>query len=146
MAACATDWAYLAGMLDGEGTLTLVRRGKKRGGYMVKVSIYGTDERLMTYLTETFGGSVARFDKRNPWKPMLTWSAVNIRELLIGAMPYLRLKKEQAVLLIRYIDTAIPAANGRKRGVPEGMIAIREDIRSALTALNGRGCNAVQIQ
>src|SRR6266404_5180821 len=107
-------WGYLAGMIDGEGFISL-SKGKNPAtngnGYMTSaprynliVSVTGTNENLMKWLIENFGGSWSR-DKspaRNPnWKPRVSWRCTgnkNKEILLLGVLPYLVIKREQAVI------------------------------------------------
>ena len=105
-------WGYLAGMLDGEGFIS-VAKGKKPApngnGYMsaaprynLIVSITGTNEKLMQWLVENFGGSWSRDKSTNPkWKPRCSWRCTgnkNKEIVLLAVLPYLVIKRDQAII------------------------------------------------
>ena len=93
-------FAYLAGLIDAEGTLSIVAKNESTVPY---IAVYNDSERLMRWLEEATG---------KPFKPHkppnhLIWRFVgNSKErekLLLAILPYLLTKKEQAVLLLEYV-------------------------------------------
>lgn len=116
-------WGYLAGLIDGEGHISITRsdkpayrtqRGKEklypcpvRFGLVIGIS--NTDIRLMKRLKEMFGGSYSGGKplKGHPnWKPKYQWT-VNGNEnkelILLAVLPYLVLKREQAINALEFI-------------------------------------------
>jgi hypothetical protein len=107
-----TKWAYLAAMIDGEGFISLSKSklpAKNGSGYITAapryrlvVSVTGTSEVLMKWLTEHFGGSWSRDKSQNPkWKPRCSWRCCgdkNKELLLLAVLPYLIIKRKQAAL------------------------------------------------
>lgn len=100
----ATEAAYVAGLVDGEGCITAVsRRSCIEGG----MSLGSTNRDVLVYLKELTGiGSVTpeghgRQRKKNH-KPVYVWEVTvyPVKSLLIQLVPFLRIKKKQAELMI----------------------------------------------
>lgn len=118
--------AYFAGILDGEGTISMddkrIGKSKSRGirksfrPYKGKIRIYrarvvfgchlsicNTDPRIMNWLVQNFGGAISVSKRMHAhWAIKLTWfaSCKSICEILEACLPYLILKKDQAILMI----------------------------------------------
>lgn len=107
-----TDWAYFAGLLDGEGTIHKSRVRGRNGNRVV--SIANTHEGVMAWLDTTFpGGSfyVQRWEgKPNEWFRRLDvhhirWTRARLIEaLLMGALPYLQIKTIKAIEMLTDIS------------------------------------------
>lgn len=115
---------YLAGIMDGEGTISMcdkrimkrkslgIRKTNKiyraRINFSTTITVCNTDERLMSWLINHFGGAIStsKRQKKN-WKQKMTWimPTTKIIEILDGILPYLVLKKEQAKLMIEIRKT-----------------------------------------
>ena len=128
-----TDAAYLAGLIDGEGCLyvkplTAFPRLYHFGG----LSVTNTHLATLTWLKERFGGNIRIKARTGNQIPCGEWSihgADAIRSLLKRLLPYLRIKKEQAVLLLEFLGDR--QANSSAR-ITDDDIAIREGYRLAL--------------
>jgi hypothetical protein len=108
-AATPNELAYLAGFMDGEGTIGMRRvvRPRNTSGYSYEpyVSCGNTDPSIVTWLSEIFGGqvrkrAVTRGRNHKPW--FYHWqvksrSATAVCRVLL---PYLRMKRPQAELLL----------------------------------------------
>lgn len=95
--------AYLAGIVDGEGTVTLMRhhRGETPSP---SVSIANNNERLLRWVKSLVGGVIVRKPKRNPrhqdsfaW--VLRFDAA--LRFLQEIQEFLIIKKPQATLILR---------------------------------------------
>lgn len=102
-------WSYLAGILDGEGTICLHEIRNKQGyqHYGLQIIVYGTSLRLMKWLVRYFGGvyyirSKTSLSKKiqYAWHPS---GMKNREKMLLGVLPYLIIKKEQAKLALEFI-------------------------------------------
>lgn len=62
----ATDAAYIAGMIDGEGTITLTREHKNECRRLV-VSISSTERCLLEYIHNTIGAG--KITNKRTYKP-----------------------------------------------------------------------------
>jgi hypothetical protein len=111
--------AYLAGVMDGEGTISMcdkritkrksrgIRKTKKvyraRVNFSTTITVANTDPRIMDWLLDNFGGAVSHSKRQHShWKAKITWimPTKKITYLLTAIIPYLVLKKEQAHLMI----------------------------------------------
>jgi intein/homing endonuclease len=113
-----TQWAYLAGIMDGEGSFSIARGGRKPdpehghpNGYInwqLKISIGNTNENLHAWLLENVGGAkyLGHKSKTDKHKSGYNWQLhgkENMKEFIEGVLPYLVLKKEQALLALESI-------------------------------------------
>lgn len=140
-----TDAAYLAGMIDGEGSLTvsLTRPKTHRPNWnsilQVKLCIYNTDKRLIDWLLATCGGCLLT---RRPvrGRPVYQWQANtrDVPEILAQVRPYLKLKGAQADLLVEVCQLRVTHGFGRKNGVPAENLARRAAIVEEVRHLNAR--------
>jgi hypothetical protein len=102
-------WAYAAGFIDADGYITITKRGEPR------VGIIATGERGKVHceeLQKTLGCGVLQLDlklyqkssKRSQHR-LQFYSKADVRKVLKGVEPHLRLKKNQANNVLEYIDT-----------------------------------------
>lgn len=101
-----TQAAYVAGLLDGEGSIVSFMRP---GGIhrQIRVVIVNTDRPVIDWLAETVGGNVntvtRRYTnfKRDP-KPVFTWvvNGHNAIALLGQLLPFLIIKRDKALAAI----------------------------------------------
>jgi hypothetical protein len=143
-------WGYVAGIVDGEGTITICRSEYdahkkftvKNGdvhtydthcvGFHVKVQVKNTDIRLVKWLKSRFGGEYYTDTHRNEaWKTAYVWHhlAESKQEFLLAILPYLIMKREQALLALEFLRL------GNQVRCPEKRQALYEKI----LALNQRG-------
>ena len=113
-----THWSYLAAMFDGEGTFSIYQNNgnyhttvdgeKKQYNFTnSRVSITNTNIELMEWLVSHFGGVYYTHRRAKAvhkiaydWRPK---GKKNTEELILGVLPYLVLKKQQANLVLQYI-------------------------------------------
>jgi hypothetical protein len=114
--------AWVAGMLDGEGSLAIKRitrklsGGRKRINYQLWVVVGMAEKpanvKAIDLLHKTFGGNVCRYTpkkiKPNHY-PKIAWTVVSQQALncLKLVRPYLVIKKPNADLLIDFQETCI---------------------------------------
>lgn len=99
------DWAYLAGLFDGEGCIKVVwqrlhRTTRKGITWGISLDICNTYRPVLEWVMTKFGGKVYSEERKNPnqrrkfhWYVM---DSIAIRTLLTGMQPYLHIKKRQA--------------------------------------------------
>lgn len=127
-------YIYLAGIIDGEGSLIISR--SDRGNYMNyygRIHVKNTDMRLMKWLVNNFGGNIhVNKPKSHLHSVAYSWyfagNAKSKEDLLLALMPYLIIKRDQAVQLIEFFRM-----NGEK--CPEK----REKLYQIMHKLNKRG-------
>lgn len=99
-------WAYTAGFLDADGYITISKRGEPRAG------VIATGERGRAHcenLYEMIGCGVLQLDlkvhkssKRSQHR-LQFYSAADLKRLLQGTAPHLRLKKEQSKYVLELL-------------------------------------------
>jgi hypothetical protein len=150
-----TTYAYLAGVIDSDGFITVQRTRKNRTApnghtwqpmyYTPKVGISGTRSEPHGVAVEAFGGTVTCHTPVNKAHRMVyLWSvsgpAAGAASRLL--MPFLRIKGRQALLAIELAElvtaqyTTIKATQVPPYRVPDEMTLERERIWQAVTALN----------
>lgn len=141
-----TDVAYLAGFVDGEGTIGMrrVKLARNRGGYSYEpyVSVGNTDPTIVTWLGEIFGGTVrTRKQQARGNRKLLIYqwevksrTAVAVCRVLA---PFLRMKGKQADLLITRCSPEAGAVirYGTSEAYWAGLMATHAELK----ALNRRG-------
>lgn len=134
------ELAYLAGIIDGEGTVSIGLRTNQQGNryhtFILQVS--SVDRPLTDWLCSTFGGSVGiHRQSRGNYRALHRWS-VRSRQgeaILRAVLPYLLLKRPQAELVLRLRGTVCLGANR----LSDEVRAEREAIVAELRRLNWRG-------
>jgi hypothetical protein len=105
-----TDLAYIAGIIDGEGCITLkVNRvgaspEQRMGFYELEVQVSNTNQWLIEWLFFNFGGKIREEKKKDGCKQAWRWiiMARKAADFLKLIYPYLRLKHPQAELGLRF--------------------------------------------
>lgn len=69
-----TQAAYFAGIVDGEGTISIIKSTKSVGGLSPKLSVKNTDKKLIGWLMNNIGGKFSSHQPQNPkWKRACEW-------------------------------------------------------------------------
>lgn len=103
------NWSALAMCIDCEGTISLGKHNLTRQvpNVGLDITIVNTDRRLMKWLIENFGGVYYHRPARNiKHKDCFMWrlTGKNNREhVLLGIIPHLIIKKEQAKLALEFL-------------------------------------------
>lgn len=104
------DLAYLAGLLDGEGCFYIRQQAHPtKRAYAASVRINIRDDALgvLESLQSNFGGNIYRHSNRSGGanaKPtaILNWHGQEASQLCSGVLPFLRLKTDQALVIIEF--------------------------------------------
>ncbi len=139
-----TDYAYLAGIVDGEGTITIHRhRQHNRDSYQLRprLIVANNHRGLLDALAERHGGSVIsqpipRGVRRSPSFIWRVCSTDDILRLARAMRPHLIVKAAQADIMIAYLESRLTARIAARRAGPytDENLASYEAIR----ALNDR--------
>jgi hypothetical protein len=110
------DAAYIAGLIDGEGTVSLLRKHKKDNRQVV-VSISNTDRPLINYLLEAIGAGKATGKRTysDGHTPSFTYAITNRHalDLLRQVAPHLRTYKARRTELLLADYIRLTPRNGR---------------------------------
>lgn len=150
-----SKFAYAAGIIDGEGSISISKRGNSYG---VSVDVGMKDGRVIDFLYGTFGGNIrvrhheeTHFGNSYSYKDfdMISWylKCQKAKEFLRRIYPFLRVKKRQAELAIRLqqrIEVGIKRCQIRNPGFRTGFrcnlsdheIMIRDKIVEEIKSLN----------
>ena len=99
------DAAYIAVVIDGEGTITLSRK-HKNDNRQLSITISNTEMPLLKYIIDTIAAGKITNKKvyKNNHTPSMTYAISNRQalDLLIQATPFLKTyKKERAELILK---------------------------------------------
>ncbi len=94
-------WAYLAGLIDGDGSFTI--RFVEGTGYQFTLSVYNTYRPLMKWLVGVFGSTWRKLPTDGNRKQKYCWYTYN-QEIVANLIPYLVLKKKQAILSDQFLS------------------------------------------
>ena len=129
--------AYLAGIIDGEGTFYI----SPAPNFRHRILVVNTDERMIRWLLANFSGLYyARTSKKNPhWKLKYEWILVksDIIPLCEALIPYLICKKEQAELMIS-LRKSFTKILGNNKKVSSDIFKFRSECKEKITKLNHR--------
>ncbi len=134
------DYAYLAGLFDGEGTVEArynTNRKHRAPDWTARIMIYNTDGDLMSWLQETFGGTVvtsAKTVRPLARRDLYTWrlSAKKGQEILIEMLPHLRVKFDQVEMLLQLVNLmGKPGCQRVPEDVMEQRLLLVDSIREA---------------
>lgn len=102
-----TDLAYTAGIIDGEGCISIGKqtdRSSRRGfTYSLQVNVKSVDEWLPAWLQFSFGGGLHTYTNQAD-NCMWSWTITckKASEFLKLIFPYLNLKRPQAEIALRF--------------------------------------------
>lgn len=105
-----TTKAYIAGIIDGEGYIGLQRYAASKVGLIPVVKVVTTDPILAPYLKQCFPSTMntRRRNHRNKhWLDATEWAisgVPRVKQFLEAILPYLQIKKDQAQLILDYIE------------------------------------------
>ena len=98
-----SDLAYCAGLMDGEGCITLSKDGDTN--YRLRIKITSTDYSVLEWLQEHFGGSINLSRKESEYnKEAWDWICRTEDQVvfLFGILPYTIIKRAQIIEALNY--------------------------------------------
>jgi|SoiMetStandDraft_2_1073263.scaffolds.fasta_scaffold00037_9 hypothetical protein len=111
-----TTMSYLAGIVDGEGCIGLEHlsptKNRKKDYYVCRLTVVNTSEELMKLLVSSLKGQYDTRKKIEGRKTCYRWHVFgkDLEQAILALLPYLRIKKKQAKLVLEYRNTV--ASNG----------------------------------
>jgi LAGLIDADG endonuclease len=137
-----TDRAWLAGIIDGEGSIHISRvtEPKNKSGFAFHpvLSITNTNESILSNIKRiTDCGSICRVRSlRASWKDKYLYTANSncVRKILPEVLPYLVAKREQARLLLKFVSLVKPAQKAKLQPRTE-----KQSLYSRMRILNRKG-------
>ena len=96
-------YAYMAGIVDGEGSISVKSESKSRP-YIIYLNVTNCNYDMIYLFEKEFGGKVrSRKPKNKNWKLCYEWilSKKQAATTLKLLLPYIRIKRRQALLVLR---------------------------------------------
>lgn len=126
------DWAYAAGIIDGEGCVTASHNGTSS---YLQITVSMKPTVIVDWLYELFGGK--RYTHtRGKYGELHYWvlSGRASQTFLVGIQPYMKLKGAQVRLGLAFVDTIGEA------GIPmeDKVMLLRQHIIAGFRELNAR--------
>lgn len=138
-----TDAAYLAGIVDGEGSIMAYsehRHNRQYSSVIARLVISNTDKPLLVWLTYLLQDG--RIEERKPHNRERTQYTLRLSGLRCAPairvmLPYLRIKQPQALLVLELIGLQ-SHSTGHAKYQPERQLEIERELRE----LNHKGVRA----
>ncbi len=141
--------AWLAGVIDGEGSIfiarVLVKSGYSRRGFFYKafLSVANSNEDIVRRIREVIGmGFVGlTIEKRRDWRDKWEYkgSPSVLRGILPQILPYLIIKQEVAKTMLRYLEFIESNPIDGSMKVPEGYHEKLDSLYLGVKRLNEKG-------
>ena len=99
-------YAYLAGIVDGEGTIWLAKRSD-RPSLKPTIKVNMTERAVLDLLQKTFGGTVRLRPRAKPhYKDQWIWGVTNnmARKCIESLLPHLIVKRASALDVLGYMN------------------------------------------
>lgn len=136
----AIDWAYLAGVLDSDGCISICRQLKpKRPHYTLRVFITNTSRILIDWLLTNVGGTchISNLNAPKHHKTAWRWTlrGYGATPILRATLPYLKVKAKRAELGLQFTKTL----RNNSRKLTDEELKERERLYAILKAMNTPG-------
>lgn len=138
-------WAYIAGLMDTDGSFMLHKRNlktMKNPSYLPKVSFGEKDSRVVSFIQQTFPrGKVNRKENDNVCGGRFCWELVvkeDICEFIRRVLPYLKVKKTNAEIVLKFCENMKPLKKDHRFGVPKEELEFREKCYQELIPIQRR--------
>jgi hypothetical protein len=135
-----TELAYLAGFIDGEGSICVFGYHNRRHSAL-RLTAYNTNREVLEWIAFNFGGRVRPVKRRTPKnRPQFVWeiSARPAATILLAIRPYLQVKAQQAELFLEVVATL----QSNNTAVADNVLDFRRRIAARVSALNRGESNA----
>ena len=148
--------SYLAGLIDGEGSLEIRKRKKpecKNGiMYVARIRITLTDKTLIYWLKDSFGGWISERIGKENHKDSYEWclNYGSNKKFLDKVFPYLKVKKKHGEILKKFLNTfkkdsykivknKLGYGTGLHKELTDKIVKEREELYQQIKELNIRG-------
>jgi len=131
-----TDLAYLAGFIDGEGSICIFGYHGRRHSAL-RLQAYNTNRDVLDWIALTFGGRVHVVKRRrSSWRQSFAWqiSGQHAVPIIEQCMPYFRIKAQQAKLFLEVAATL--NQRGNHTAIATDILEYRRTAARRISALN----------
>lgn len=134
-----SDIVYLAGMMDGDGSISIARRqyNERRSRHILTVAVTNCSRELMEWLEERWGGVIHPKPPTRNGRPIFQWAITSQKagELLEDIVEHLIVKRDQANIALDFRATFGKIAY-RQGGVSQEITDLRDAMSEAVSRLN----------
>jgi hypothetical protein len=131
------DLAYIAGFFDGEGYVGILKRQRKDFSpeYYIMASVGQNDGEIMDILYSNFGGVLHHVKRDGSYQWNISYEKAY--KFLKKIHPYLKYKKPQVDVAVRFYENSIPDRHQKGMGgrLKDTELQRREDLFLKLKAL-----------
>ena len=135
-----TSISYLAGLVDADGCIQIMRRKNQgKSHFSVRLSVSQVSEQIPIWIMRNFGGRLDRFVvSKERRQPIYRWQCESLKakEVLTLIEPYLILKKERALLALKFQSTI--GFRGFSDKITHEVFELRESIFKEMKILNSK--------
>lgn len=139
------QFAYLAGIIDGEGCITITKQTNAKAGkrgfcYRPVVHVANTHSQVLITLQEMTGlGQARKFDDARPnrkerWQWMI-WSQ-QAAQIVRGVLPHLIIKRRQAMVFLAFVDYSKSCRSPGTKGLSDEQIQRQHEYYTQIRTLN----------
>ena len=136
-----TDKAYMAGLVDGEGSIVIEYCNNRRNTKL-RMNVTNAHIETLEGLKNLWGGHLYRRPpnkiKNHKAVGQLGFTAKQAWEVISSIHPYLRIKRKQADLALEFAKTLLPPRCNGKR-LTEDELSFRANLKDQISKLNKRG-------
>lgn len=130
------EYAYIAGLFDGEGCIQIIQQSKRRNGrttpYCLSVCISNTDTKVMRWLYASLGGVLIDRPGRNGGSCSWSWQTYtnNAATFLEHISPFLVIKRAECDTALEFSQHMQEQkhAGYERKGVKKGRPVLSPDI------------------
>ena len=140
-----TKYAYMAGFVDADGSISISTVSSTKQ-YVPKLTVCNCNKTVVEMFEREFGGKVRErvWQKHVNWRPNFEWTltARKGRNAVLKLLPYLRIKRDQALLVVKLQglkDTFNGAMRRWDRELDAKCDLVYRKIKDRCKALNKRG-------
>jgi len=129
------EWAYLAGVIDGEGCIRIQREKRKRASSNMSLIVTNGDVSLVRWLRDKFEGKAHLKSSSRPcWN--VWWTAAKACYILENVYPFLIVKQKQARCALDFQSLLRDThRRGRQPVLTEANLAQRDALIEAISIL-----------
>lgn len=133
-----TDLAYIAGLVDGEGHISVLFANS--GNYFLHVGITNTNLNVLKWIESILPTGIIykkqKYAERKQGYELRWAKSLVSKEFLTLILPYLKIKREQAELAIEFCDIML---NKKQYRLDENSKENLAELKFGISLLNKRG-------
>ena len=139
--------AYIAGILDGEGTIIIrtIKKENRATQHHLVISIVNTSLEMLQYINKYFGGALNKRKQRLNNKTIYTlaFSSSPGYKLLNNIYRYLIIKKDQACIAMKFQEEIY---NRKRNSLDIYTINKRQEYKELISNLNNKKTNVTMLK